>query len=128
MFGAWSHSLDKKNFAVLIDQYGGKKQFVACRPLWRSSRPHNVFRYQTSADSLVPVVQIPDICWQFSSGWPPWQQERLVLKISNIFNHKLRCSFFKPILLFYNYRFSIKIVVGFFLLMAKGLYVTSNFT
>ena len=29
-------------------------------------------------------VQGRDICWQFSSGWPPWQQERLVLKLSTI--------------------------------------------
>ena len=42
--------LIKKNFAVLIDQHGGKNQLLD-----HQDRTYDVIRYATSADSLVPV-------------------------------------------------------------------------
>ena len=46
--------LIKKNFLVITDQHGGKNLLVGFRED-RHERMY-VFRYATSADSLVPVV------------------------------------------------------------------------
>ena len=63
----------KKNLAVLTDHHGGKKRLVGLRD-----------------DHTTWSVQVRDICWQFCSGWLPWQQEHLVLKLS-IISLRRRC-------------------------------------
>ena len=55
MFGAWNHSFDEKEKKLCSSDRPTRRQKAACRPPWRSFRPHDVFRYATFADRLVSV-------------------------------------------------------------------------
>ena len=54
-----------------------RRQKAACRPPWGSPRPHDVFRYATSADNLVPVgLRDNKNAWCLSSLFCPWEHRR----------------------------------------------------